>query len=94
MPMKTLAQLQATNRRLDHFRHRLDEALAAMKQGAILQQFQNGFPLWRLSTGAAISAAVAKVITNSPDVTGAGDGLFGTSQTFYYRPNHHHGEEQ
>jgi hypothetical protein len=54
-----------------------DVVLDAMRRGASLHlQYTNGRPFWSLSTGRAVSADVASLLTNHASVAPVGDALF------------------
>ena len=51
--------------------------LAAMKRGATLHlHYQNGRPIWRLSTGPFVTSEAAAIVTASGAVVGVGITLF------------------
>jgi hypothetical protein len=72
----TAASLRKAHRRLANRSADAASVLSSMQRGAILQlQYQNGRQLWRLSTGAFITAEVAKIVAASGDVVGDDDSL-------------------
>jgi hypothetical protein len=74
--IQTLAQLQQANRRLDRLRRDANRTLAAMREGATLHlHYQNGRPIWRLSSGMIIPSGVAAVVIVSSAVVSVGDSL-------------------
>jgi hypothetical protein len=75
--IQTLTQLQQANRRLDRFCREVNRTLAAMKAGAVLNlHYQNGRPIWRLSSGPFVTSEAAAIVTASDVVVGVGDSLF------------------
>jgi hypothetical protein len=82
----TTTGLRRVNRRLIRRSASTAQTLAAMRRGAVLQQFfEHGRAIWRLSTGVFITPEAADAITHNPNVAGGADCLFGdagTSQTY------------
>ena len=75
--IQTLTQLQQANRRLDRFCREVNRTLAATKAGAVLNlHYQNGRPIWRLSSGPFVTSEAAAIVTASDVVVGVGDSLF------------------
>jgi hypothetical protein len=74
--IQTLTQLQVANRRLDRRRAGVNKLLAAIRRGASLHlSYQNGQPLWQLSTGEFVPSDVAEIVIKAPDVVSVGDAL-------------------
>jgi hypothetical protein len=75
--IRTLAQLQQSNRHLDQVRREVSRTVTAMRRGAVLNlEYRNGRSLWRLSSGPFITREIAAIVTASTSVVAAGDGLF------------------
>ncbi len=87
----TVGELRKRNRRADRMRTGAAQTLDAMKNGAALLMFyEQGRPVWKLSTGIFITPDVANAVTNNPNVVGVGDCLFpgaGASQTYRWVNN-------
>jgi hypothetical protein len=86
----TVQSLARTSRRLDRLNGKVEGILAAMRDGAVLHGVHRPSSiLWTLSTGEVISAEVARLVTESGNIVGVGDCLFGPelSQTFRYIEN-------
>ena len=75
--IQTLAQLRQTNRRLDQVRREVDRILAEMRKGASLMlHYENGHPIWRLTSGRFVSSKVAEIVITTHAVVGVGNSLF------------------
>ena len=71
------AKIQRALNRIDRNRRETDRVLAAMRNGAVLVlRFQNGRPLWRLSTGQFVLWDAATIVINHPEVASCGDAHF------------------
>jgi hypothetical protein len=74
--IQTLAQVQQANRRLDRLCRDVNQVLAAMKDGAVLNlHYQNGRAIWRLSSGPFVTPQAAAIVIASDVVVGVGDSL-------------------
>jgi hypothetical protein len=77
MTVHTPSGLRAKNRRLDRRLVGANRAAAAMRAGAALHlAYRSGGAQWTLSTGEAVSDAVARVLIANPNIVGVGDALF------------------
>jgi len=77
MTIPTPASLPAKNRRLDRRLIGANRAAAIMRSGAALHlTHRPGGAQWTLSTGEAVSDAVARVLIANPNIVGVGDALF------------------
>jgi hypothetical protein len=73
----TAASLQRSNRQLSRRSAGAAQVLSAMKRGATLHlHYQDGRPIWRLSTGPFVTSEAAAIVTASNVVVGVGDSLF------------------
>jgi hypothetical protein len=87
MTIPTPSSLRAKNRRLDRRLDGIKRAAAAMRAGAALcLAYRSGGAQWTLSTGEAVSDAVARALIANPNIVGVGDALFAgeLSQTWRY----------
>ena len=85
--IRTLTQLQQANRRLDRLRHNANQTLTAMRKGATLHlHYQNGRPVWQLSSGRVVTSGAAQAVIASNAVVSVGDSLFPNhpAQTWRY----------
>jgi hypothetical protein len=83
----TPASLRVKNRRLERRLTGVNRATAAMRAGAALHlAYRSGGAQWTLSTGEAVSDAVARLLIANPNIVGVGDALFAgeLSQTWRY----------
>src|SRR6516162_2018336 len=83
----TPASLRAKNRRLDRRLSGINHAAAVMRNGAALHlAYRSGGAQWTLSTGEAVSDAVARALIANPNIVGVGDALFAgeLSQTWRF----------
>jgi hypothetical protein len=89
----TVQSLSRQARRLDHQarslnRHslRVEQVVAELRRGAILQLSYSPRSHWRLSSGPFVTDHVATTVIGMPNVVGVGDTLFAgeLSQTFRY----------
>jgi hypothetical protein len=70
-------RLMLARRQIDRERREADRVFGAMRDGALLfLHFENGRPIWRLSTGQFVPANAANTVINRPDIASRGDGLF------------------
>jgi hypothetical protein len=77
MTIPTPASLRSKNRRLDRRLSGINHAAAVMRSGAALHlAHRPGGAQWTLSTGEAVSDAVARMLIANPNVVGVGDALF------------------
>jgi hypothetical protein len=73
----TPASLRVKSRRLDRRLIGANRAAAAMRAGAALHlTYRAGSAQWALSTGEAVSNAVAGLLIVNPNIVGVGDALF------------------
>ena len=73
----TPANLRVRNRRLDRRLSGINHAAAVMRGGAALHlTYRSGGAHWTLSTGEAVSDAVARLLIANPNIVGVGDALF------------------
>jgi len=66
---------QQTRHRLDRRRHAVERIITAIKAGATLQLHYGRRRWWGLSNGPLVSAGVALIVINHPDVVSIGDSL-------------------
>jgi hypothetical protein len=75
--IQTLAQLRQANHHLDRVRREVDRILTAMRKGAALHlHYENGRPIWRLTSGPFVTPQAAALVISSDEVVGVGDSLF------------------
>ena len=87
MSIPTPLGLRNARRRHDRRWEGVEFVLQAMRQGAALHlHFQNGRPIWSLSTGLFVHKDVAVEVIAHVDITTCGDALFleTRAQTFRY----------
>ena len=73
----TAQSMRTVNQRLARRNANVARILGAMKRGATLNlHYQNGRPIWRLSSGPFVMSEVAAAVIASQDVTDVGDSLF------------------
>jgi hypothetical protein len=88
MTVHTPTSLRNKNRRLDRRLDGINRAAAAMRAGAALHlAYRSGGAQWTLSTGEAVSDAVARALIAQPNIVGVGDALFAgeLSQTWRWK---------
>jgi hypothetical protein len=77
--------LRTKNRRLDRRLAEINGVAAAMRAGAVLHFTYRPTAQWVLSTGAAVTDAVARVLIANPNIIGVGDALFDGTPSQTYR---------
>jgi hypothetical protein len=87
MSVQTLTTIRRARARVNRRRNGAAQVLTEMQHGAtLLKTFTRAGPVWSLSTGAPVSAEVAKLVTANVSVIDCGDSLFpraaGAGQTF------------
>lgn len=83
----TPRELARKGHRLDRVNGAVKRVIAAMRGGATLHRTHRpNSTRWALSNGMQVSDEVARAVIVRGDVTGVGDGLFGSelSQTYRY----------
>jgi hypothetical protein len=88
MTIHTPTSLRAKNRRLDRRLVGVNRAVVTMRAGAALHlAYRSGGAQWTLSTGEAVSNAIAHSLIANPNIVGVGDALFAgeLSQTWRWK---------
>ena len=83
----TLSEVIKSRRRLDRRRRQVGRVLVAMQAGAALHlHYEQGRPIWRLSSGQFVPADVAAVVIAKEVIVAVGDSLFANApgQTWRY----------
>ena len=82
----TASELQRSRRLLDRRRHAAEHIISAMRHGASLHlHYENGRPLWWLSTGELVDDGAVRLAIAHPSVAGCGDSLFARTTSQSYR---------
>src|SRR5262245_18771043 len=72
----TPASTKLTRQRLDRRLQEVSRVLDASHDGAALRlHYQQGRPIWSLSTGPFVTPEVAAIVTTKPDVIAVDNGL-------------------